>query len=93
VEASNSFILDCNHPLWPSLGLIDGSRSSGDISRKWPTFARTARENLSRNWQNGRLWWNDPDCVVLTGDLSEDEYRFHATASYAAGGWSSRAMT
>jgi alpha-galactosidase len=84
--AGNSFILGCNHPLWPSLGLIDGSRSSGDISRKWPVFARTARENLSRNWQNGRLWWNDPDCAVLTGDLTEDEYRFHATAIYASGG-------
>jgi alpha-galactosidase len=84
--AGESFILGCNHPLWPSLGLIDGSRSSGDISRKWPVFARTARENLARNWQNGRLWWNDPDCAVLSGDLTEDEYRFHATAIYASGG-------
>jgi alpha-galactosidase len=50
------------------------------------TFAETARENLSRNWQNGRLWWNDPDCVVLTGNLSEAEYRYHATAIYASGG-------
>jgi hypothetical protein len=27
-----------------------------------------------------------PDAVVLTGDLSEDEFRFHATAIYASGG-------
>jgi alpha-galactosidase len=84
--AGDSFVLGCNHPIWPSLGLIDGSRSSGDISRKWTTFAETARENLSRNWQNGRLWWNDPDCVVLTGNLSEFEYHYHATAIYASGG-------
>lgn len=84
--AGDSFILGCNHPLWPSLGLIHGSRSSNDIKRSWERFATTARQNLSRNWQNGRLWWNDPDVVVLTGDLTEDEFRFHATAIYATGG-------
>jgi alpha-galactosidase len=95
----DSFILGCNHPLWPSLGLIHGSRSSGDINRSWGTFASTARQNLLRAWQNGRLWWNDPDCVLLvdrpggnstrrrSGEpLTEAHYQFHATAIFAAGG-------
>src|SRR5207245_8708201 len=84
--ADEAFILGCNHPIWPSLGLIHGSRSSNDIKRSWDRVATTARQNLSRNWQNGRLWWNDPDAVVLTGDLTEEEFRFHATAIYASGG-------
>jgi len=84
--AGDSFILGCNHPLWPSLGLIHGSRSSNDISRNWQTIAGTGIENLSRNWQNGRLWWNDGDCVVLTGDLPDNEFMFHATAIYSTGG-------
>ena len=84
--AGESFILGCNHPIWASLGLIHGSRSSNDIKRSWDRVLTTARQNLSRNWQNGRLWWNDPDAVVLTGDLSEAEFQFHATAIYAAGG-------
>lgn len=84
--AGDGFILGCNHPLWPSLGLIHGSRSSNDIKRSWERIETTARQNLSRNWQNGPLWWNDPDAVVLTGDLSEDELLFHATAIYASGG-------
>ena len=46
----------------------------------------TARQNLSRNWQNGRLWWNDPDAVVLAGELTDAECQFHATAIYASGG-------
>jgi alpha-galactosidase len=84
--AGDSFILGCNHPIWPSFGLIHGSRSSADIKRTWSTFEHVARQNLSRNWQNGRLWWNDPDAVVLTGDLPLNEFIFHATSVYASGG-------
>jgi alpha-galactosidase len=84
--AGDAFILGCNHPVWPSFGLIDGSRSSADIKRAWPTFRGVARQTLNRNWQNGRLWWNDPDAVLLTGDLTDDEFLFHATAAYASGG-------
>jgi alpha-galactosidase len=87
----DSFILGCNHPLWPSFGLIHGSRSSGDIKRKWETVAKTGKQNLSRAWQNGKLWWNDPDAVVLANDgkgpdLSDDEFQLHATVIYASGG-------
>jgi alpha-galactosidase len=63
--AGDAVILGCNHPIWPSFGLIHGSRSSLDIGRSWSSFTSIGRENLLRGWQNGRLWWNDPDCVVL----------------------------
>jgi alpha-galactosidase len=84
--SAEAFVLGCNHPMWGSLGLVHGSRSSNDIKRDWKRFTTIARQNLSRNWQNGRLWWNDPDAVVLTGELSEEEFRFHATSIYASGG-------
>jgi len=84
--AEKSFILGCNHPIWGSFGLIDGSRSSADIKRTWKVFHDIARQNLRRNWQNGRLWWNDPDAIVLTGDLPLNEFHFHATSVYASGG-------
>jgi alpha-galactosidase len=81
----DAYILGCNHPIWPSLGLIDGSRSSLDIERNWKSVSRTGRENLLRAWQNGALWWNDPDTLVQTG-LPDDEARFHATLVHATGG-------
>ena len=84
--AGDAFILGCNHPIWASAGLIHGSRSSNDIKRTWERIAATGRQNLHRNWQNGRLWWNDPDAIVLTGDLPEEEFRFHASVIYATGG-------
>ncbi|HZR40224.1 MAG TPA: glycoside hydrolase family 36 protein [Ktedonobacteraceae bacterium] len=61
----NSFILGCNAPMWPSLGLVHGMRVSGDIARRWPVISTVARECFWRNWQHNRLWINDPDCVVL----------------------------
>lgn len=70
--AGNALILGCNHPLWPSLGLIHASRSSLDIDRNWAAFANIGRENLLRGWQNGRLWWNDPDCILLHDSSAKD---------------------
>jgi alpha-galactosidase len=84
--AGDAFLLGCNHPIWPSLGLIHGSRSSNDIKRTWDRVVTTARQNLSRNWQNRHLWWNDPDAVVLSVELTDAECQFHATAMYASGG-------
>ena len=88
--AGDAFVLGCNHPIWASVGVIHGSRSSNDIKRDWARVATVARQNLMRNWQNGRLWWNDPDAVVLSAnrglDLTPDEYAFHATATFASGG-------
>ena len=84
--AGDSFILGCNHPIWASFGLIHGSRSSADIKRTWDTFSKIARQNLYRTWQNGRVWWNDPDAVTLSGNMPIEEYRFHASSIVASGG-------
>jgi alpha-galactosidase len=84
--SGDAFLLGCNHPIWPSFGLIHGSRSSDDIKRTWAKIHGTARQTFFRNWQNGRLWWNDPDAICLAGDLPLNEFMFHATACYASGG-------
>jgi alpha-galactosidase len=83
-----SVILGCNAPIWPSLGLVNVMRTSNDIGRSWDSFSGTARENLSRGWQNGRLWVSDPDCVCLGGnrEIPDNLWMFHATAVHAVGG-------
>jgi alpha-galactosidase len=86
--AGSAFLLGCNHAIWPSIGEVHGSRSSSDIHRDWKQYTQVADENLSRNWQNQRLWWNDPDCLALArrDRLPLIEQMFHATSVYASGG-------
>lgn len=62
---SESYILGCNAPMWPSIGVVHGMRTTGDIYRRWDVFDVLAKECFCRNWQHQRLWINDPDCVVL----------------------------
>lgn len=68
----DSFILGCNAPMWPSLGVVHGMRVTGDIARRWKTFRGLAEEGFSRNWQHGALWINDPDCIVLNNLFEEN---------------------
>lgn len=64
----DSFILGCNAPMWPSLGLVHGMRITNDNNREYRVFHRMTRECFPRNWQNGTLWVNDPDTVVLENE-------------------------
>jgi alpha-galactosidase len=82
----DAYILGCNQPMWPSLGLITGARTSMDIDVDFKNMQHTGLENLYRSWQNNKLWWNDPDCLLLAGNLPENQYRFHASLLYATGG-------
>ncbi|ULL16034.1 alpha-galactosidase [Paenibacillus sp. H1-7] len=61
----DSFLLGCNAPFWPLLGLVHGNRITNDIARDWKHVGGNAREQFPRNWQNDTLWYNDPDVVVL----------------------------
>lgn len=91
----DSFILGCNAPMWASLGVVHGMRVTGDIKRDWGRFVRCARELFYRNWQHGRLWMNDPDCIVVSkrikskampeAPLTDDEMSFHAASIVASG--------
>ncbi len=61
----DSYVLGCNAPMWASLGTVSGMRVTGDIGRSRGSVKACAIEGFSRNWMNGRLWINDPDCIVM----------------------------
>lgn len=66
----NAFILGCNAPMWPSLGLVSGMRVTNDVIRNIRHMANLSEQCFSRNWMHGRLWVNDPDCLIMTDMVS-----------------------
>lgn len=95
---ADSFILACNAPFWPTLGLCHGNRTTNDIFRDWKHVSKNALEQFYRNWQHQRLWINDPDCILLEKldvkrrngvkpcTLTESEFEFHKAFAIASGG-------
>ena len=65
----DSFLLGCNAPMWPSLGLVHGMRVTNDCQRSWKAIRKQTRELFSRNWQHNTLWVNDPDCLLLQNSV------------------------
>lgn len=83
----DAFLLGCGCPLLPAVGVVDAMRVSADVAphweprHTWPGFAEAApaavnavRTSLLRAPMHGRLWLNDPDCVLLRShDTALDE--------------------
>jgi len=70
--AAGAFILGCNAPFGPSVGLADGMRVSMDVGPTWGSSegcnARSSLRSAIRRWFfHGRTWWNDPDCLIVRG--------------------------
>lgn len=88
----DGFILGCNAPMWASLGLVNGMRTSEDVLRRIDVFALLAKQNLFRSWQNNKIWLCDPDCFTIsnnkkdiidgTGNAAENNYLNEAEFSY-----------
>ncbi|HXK32770.1 MAG TPA: glycoside hydrolase family 36 protein [Dehalococcoidia bacterium] len=78
-------------PFWRFAAKAD--RDAGVVPARTPDdplSAETAiRNTLTRSWMHGRLWANDPDCVLVRDGrtrLSDDEVRTLATAVGLSGG-------
>ncbi|HET7489793.1 MAG TPA: glycoside hydrolase family 36 protein [Acidimicrobiales bacterium] len=92
------FVIACGCPLGPAAGLVDAMRVSPDTSTTWqpawsaPGFADAApagvnavRASSLRAPLHGRLWLNDPDCLLLRhpGDRRTPAQRGAALAAAA----------
>lgn len=62
------YLLGSGAPLLPSVGTVDAMRVSPDTFHAGGEDGSTGLRGLmplaARAWQQGRLWVNDPDCVV-----------------------------
>ena len=79
-------LLGCGCPLGPAVGVVDAMRVGPDVAPFWdplpadvlpgfegaPRSLRNAWQGSAARWfQHGRLWRNDPDCVLLRGTETE----------------------
>lgn len=67
-------LLGCGAPLLPSIGLVDAMRVSPDVSLNLephdgdlskPSLRAASLAGRARSFQHGRLWVNDPDCLIV----------------------------
>jgi len=79
-------LLGCGAPLLPSVGLVDAMRVSPDTFHEGGENGsgglRGLRPLAARAWQQGRLWVNDPDCVVARPSYSQRERWARAALAY-----------
>jgi alpha-galactosidase len=71
----DAFLLGCGAPLGPCVGLVDGMRVGPDVDPNWhpiwshdlsmPSTESGLRNSLARAAFHGRLWANDPDCLLV----------------------------
>jgi alpha-galactosidase len=81
----DAILLACGAPLLPSIGLCDAMRIGPDVLPEspdgQPDLESLIRITGLRSWMNGRLWVNDPDCLVVRPEITERE----SLASYLEG--------
>ncbi|MBN1179430.1 MAG: alpha-galactosidase [Anaerolineae bacterium] len=71
----DAFLLGCGAPMGPCVGLVDGMRIGPDVDPNWhplwrhdlsmPSAESALRNAITRAPFHGRLWANDPDCLLV----------------------------
>lgn len=79
-----AYLLGCGAPLLPSVGRVDAMRIGADTAPKWAcehgdwslAGGESAELNIiSRAYQHGRYWVNDPDCLLARPEVDNREQR------------------
>jgi alpha-galactosidase len=87
----DALLVGCGAPTLASVGLVDAMRVGPDIAASYepaagspaePSQRNATRNVLARAWQHGRLWINDPDCLMLRPEVERREDWASAVARY-----------
>jgi alpha-galactosidase len=75
-------LLGCGAPIIPSVGLVDAMRISPDVAPFYhreglgadrPSMHNALVTGRARAFQHGRLWANDPDCLIVRPEIERRE--------------------
>ncbi|MET9830908.1 glycoside hydrolase family 36 protein [Streptomyces sp. NPDC006385] len=88
---ADAYLLGCGAPLLASIGLFDAMRVSPDTAPhrrpedddySQPGQAPAEFTGVGRQWQHGRLWINDPDCLMARPAVeTREEWAAHVEAT------------
>ncbi|MFJ7078734.1 glycoside hydrolase family 36 protein [Streptomyces sp. NPDC098781] len=88
---ADAYLLGCGAPMLPSLGLFDAMRVSPDTApHRRPEaddYSQPGQDpaeftGVGRQWQHGRLWINDPDCLMARPAVeTREQWAAHVEAT------------
>jgi alpha-galactosidase len=86
----DAYVIGCGAPIIPSVGHVDAMRVSNDIAPHWEHDdgdlalgggRGAVMTGAARAFQHGRLWVNDPDCVLAAPTVERrEEWAAHVRA-------------
>ncbi|MBP8302774.1 MAG: NPCBM/NEW2 domain-containing protein [Phycisphaerae bacterium] len=79
VIGPDRYLLGCWGIPTQGAGIMDGSRTGGDIVLGWGGFQVALRAVMAHYYQHNVMWYVDPDVMVLRSPLTVDQARVWAT--------------
>lgn len=73
--AGHAFLLGCGAPLQQAVGAFDGMRIGEDVGASWEAVQPAATAALRRAHLHRRVWFDDPDALVVREPLTLEEAR------------------
>ncbi len=74
-----SYLLGCWGLPVEGAGIMDGSRTGGDVVLGWDGFFTALDPTLESYWQHNIVWYTDPDVMLLRQPLTVEQARVWAT--------------
>lgn len=75
----NRFLLGCWGTPWWGVGLLNGSRTGGDVWLAWEGIRPALQCTWESYWSHGTVWYADPDAVCVRPPLPLEQARVWAT--------------
>jgi hypothetical protein len=75
----NRYLLGCWGLPVEGAGIMDGSRTGGDVVLGWDGFMMALSPTMESYYQHNIMWYTDPDVMLLRQPLTTDQARVWAT--------------